>query len=91
MARSSRPVHDQFFADCVAVARHRLLNRRIVEVRYLSPAECQRLMWDHASVALVLDDHTTLYAARDSEGNDAGALHGVSNSGEGFVLPEVLV
>jgi hypothetical protein len=48
-------------------------------------------MWDHASVALVLDDHTTLYAARDSEGNDAGALHGVSNSGEGFVLPEVLV
>ena len=30
-----------------------------------------------------------VYAARDAEGNDAGALHGVSKSGEEFVLPEL--
>ena len=44
----------------------------------------------HTGVVLVLDNGTTVYAARDAEGNDAGALHGVSKSGEGFVLPEIL-
>jgi hypothetical protein len=39
------------------------------------------------SVALVLDDGTTVYAARDGEGNDVGALHGVTGKGEEFVLP----
>jgi hypothetical protein len=77
-------------ASCNAVARQRLLNRRIVEVRYLNPDECQRLMWDRTSVVLVLDDGTTVYAARDAEGNDAGALHGVAGNGEEFVFPEIL-
>jgi hypothetical protein len=76
-------------AACNAVARERLLNRRIVEVRYLNLNECQRLMWDRTSVVLVLDNGTTVYAARDAEGNDAGALHGISKSGEEFVLPEL--
>jgi hypothetical protein len=89
MAKRSPPSHDQFMAACNATARQRLLNRRIVEVRYLNPEECQRLMWDRTSVALVLDNGTTVYAARDAEGNDAGAFHGVSRSGEEFVLPEL--
>jgi len=37
-----------------------------------------------------LDDGTTVYPARDAEGNDAGALHGVSGDGTDFVLPEIL-
>jgi hypothetical protein len=76
-------------AACNAVARQRLLNRRIVEVRYLNPEECRRLMWDRTSVVFVLDNGTAVYAARDEEGNDAGALHGTCTSGEGFVLPEL--
>jgi hypothetical protein len=48
-------------------------------------------MWGFASIVLLLDDGTTVYAARDAEGNDAGALHGVSQSGEEFVLPELNV
>jgi hypothetical protein len=76
-------------AACTTTARQRLLNRRIVEVRYLNPQECQRLAWAGSSVLLLLDDGTTVYVARDSEGNDAGALHGVSRSGEEFVLPEL--
>lgn len=89
MAKRSQPSHDQFMAACNTVAHERLLNRRIVEVRYLNPDECQRLMWDRTSVAIMLDNGTTVYAARDAEGNDAGALHGVSKSGEEFVLPEL--
>ena len=89
MAERRQPTHEEFLASCNAVARQKLLGRRIVEVRYLSVQECQRLMWDHTTVALVLDNGTTVYAARDAEGNDAGALQGVSKSGEEFVLPEL--
>jgi hypothetical protein len=89
MAKRPQSSHDQFVAACNTVARQRLLNRRIVEVRYLNPAECRRLLWDRTSVVLVLDNGTTVYAARDAEGNDAGALHGVARSGEEFVLPEL--
>ena len=77
--------------SCNARARQRLLDRRIVAVRYLNPDECRQLMWGFASVVFMLDDGTTIYAARDVEGNDAGALHGVTKSGEEFVLPEVNV
>jgi hypothetical protein len=76
-------------AACNKTARQRLLNRRIVGVRYLNSDECRRLVWDRTSVMFLLDNGTTVYAARDAEGNDAGALHGVSNSGEEFVLPEL--
>jgi hypothetical protein len=89
MAKQRQPSHDQFMAACDTTARQRLLNRRIVEVRYLNPEECQRLLWDRTSVVFVLDNGTMVYAARDAEGNDAGALHGISKSGEGFVLPEL--
>ena len=89
MAKRQCPNHDHFMASCNSAARQRLLNRRIVEVRYLAADECRQLMWGLASVVFVLDDGTTVYAARDGEGNDAGALHGVSESGEEFVLPEV--
>jgi len=89
MAQRQRPSRDEFMAACNLTARQRLLNRRIVEVRYLNREECQRLMWGMTSVALVLDNGTTVYAARDAEGNDAGALHGVTRSGEEFVLPEL--
>ena len=89
MAKRPQSSHNQFMAACNTVARQRLLNRRIVEVRYLHPDECRQLMWGRTSVVLVLDNDTTVYAARDAEGNDAGALHGVAKSGEEFVLPEL--
>jgi hypothetical protein len=91
MAKRQQPNHDQITAEWTQVARRKLRNRRIVDVRYLSTDECRQLMWGFTSIVLVLDDGTTVYAARDSEGNDAGALHGVSPSGEEFVLPEINV
>jgi hypothetical protein len=90
MSQPVRRSHEQFMAACNTVARKQLLNRRIVEVRYLTPDECRRQTWSFTGVALVLDDGTTVYPARDAEGNDAGALHGVAGDGTGFVLPEIL-
>jgi hypothetical protein len=78
-------------AACNAAVRQRLLGWRIVEARYLDADECRRLMWGQTSVVLVLDNGTSVYATRDAEGNDAGALHGVAKSGEEFVLPELNV
>jgi hypothetical protein len=90
MNQRVRKTHQQFMEGCNQKARRVLLNRRIVEVRYLTPDECQRQMWSFTGVAMVLDDGTTVYPARDAEGNDAGALHGVSGDGTDFVLPEIL-
>ncbi len=90
MNQPVRRTHQQFMATCTAVARKPLLNRRIVEVSYFTPEECRRQMWSFTGVALVLDDGTTIYPARDAEGNDAGALHGVAGDGTEFVLPEIL-
>ena len=90
MAKRPYPSQDEVIARCNAEARQKLLGRRIVEVRYLNAAECNQLMWSHTGVVLVLDNGTTVYAARDAEGNDAGALHGVTQSGEEFVLAEIL-
>ena len=90
MNQRVRKTHQQFMDACNQEARRVLLNRRIVEVRYLTPDECQRQMWSFTGVAMVLDDGTTVYPARDAEGNDAGALHGVSGDGSDFVLPEIL-
>jgi len=90
MSQRVRKTHQQFMEACNQEARRVLLNRRIVEVRYLTPDECQRQMWSFTGVAMVLDDGTTVYPARDAEGNDAGALHGVSGDGTDFVLPEIL-
>jgi len=89
VAKQQSPSHEQFMAACNTTARQRLLGRKIVVARYLSADECQRLMWSQTGVALVLDNGTTVYVARDAEGNDAGALHGVSKLGEEFVLPEL--
>jgi len=90
MAKRPKPSHDDFLAAASAEASRLLLGRRIAEVRYLTNEECRRLMWSFSAVALVLDDGTTVYPARDAEGNDGGALHGVAGNGEEFVLPELL-
>jgi hypothetical protein len=40
-------------------------------------------------VALKLDDGTILYACKDNEGNDAGALHYFKDGDENTVLPVI--
>ena len=56
------------------VASSVLLNRKIVGVRYLDKEEANKLGWYGRSVILELDNGHLVWASRDDEGNDAGAL-----------------
>jgi len=62
---------DAFWTE---VARKQLLNRKIVDVRYLTTEEMENLGWYQRSVVMVLDDGNMIYPSQDDEGNDAGAL-----------------
>jgi len=62
---------DKFWID---VAKKQLLNRKIVEVRYLTTEEMENLGWYYKSVVMVLDDGNMIYPSSDDEGNNAGAL-----------------
>jgi len=63
--------YTKFWTD---VAKKQLLNRKIVDVRYLSEEEAENLGWTQRSVVMVLDDGNMIYPSSDDEGNDAGAL-----------------
>ena len=63
---------------CEEYAAQHLVGRRIVEARYMTPKEVKTLMWNRAALVLVLDDGTAIYPQCDDEGNDAGALAGIS-------------
>lgn len=62
------------------IAKKILLNKKIVEVRYLTEEESESIGWNSCSVFIVLDDGTQIVACRDDEQNDAGVL--------GYVIPK---
>lgn len=62
---------NKFWTD---VAKKQLLNRKIVDVRYLLPEEMESLGWYESCVVMVLDDGNMIYPSQDDEGNGAGAL-----------------
>ena len=51
-----------------------LLNKTIVDVRYMTDEEQSMMYWDFKPVVLILDDGTAIYPSSDDEGNGAGAL-----------------
>jgi hypothetical protein len=83
MATKDDPVTAQWTKE----ARKHLLNRKIVEVRYLSAAEATALGWYQRSIVLVLDNGALFFASQDDEGNGAGALFGQGPKGESITLP----
>lgn len=58
-----------------AKANQVLLNKKIVQVRYLSDAEQQAFGWHNKCVVFQLDDGTLVFPCSDDEGNNAGTLH----------------
>jgi hypothetical protein len=57
----------------------------VTEVRRMTEEEQAREGWDrsrHDPVVLVMEDGTTVYAARDPEGNGPGAMFGTDPDGE---------
>jgi hypothetical protein len=66
-----------------------LLNKKIVQVRYMTDAEQQAFGWYHKAVVLQLDDNTLVFPSRDDEGNDAGALHYLKDNEGDYCLPVI--
>ena len=56
------------------IASKQLLGRTIVKVRYLGINDLKNLGWTDSTVAFQLDDGNWIFASRDDEGNDCGAL-----------------
>lgn len=55
-------------------AKRLLLNRKIVNVEYLTGKECDEMMWYNAPITFQLDNGIWCFPSRDDEGNDGGAL-----------------
>jgi hypothetical protein len=62
---------DKFWID---EAKKQLLNRKIVDVRYLTIEEMEDLGWHERCVVMILDNGNMIYPSQDDEGNGAGAL-----------------
>ena len=58
----------------VKVAEKELLNRKIVEVRYLSKEEADDIGWYKRPLVFRLDDDNWIVPQMDDEGNDGGVL-----------------
>lgn len=56
------------------VAKDLLLNKTIVNVRYLSKKEADDLGWYERVVAFQTNDGNWFFPSRDDEGNGGGAL-----------------
>jgi len=56
------------------IARQLLLNKKIVDVRYLTKDEAEDLGWCERVVAFQTEDGLWFFPSRDDEGNGGGAL-----------------
>jgi len=60
-----------------------LLNRKIVEVRYMTKTEAKKMGWCKRPVCFTLDNGVSIIVSMDDEGNDGGSLF----YGENGTLP----
>lgn len=72
--------------DWNKLAKEILLNKKIVEVRYMNEEETGG---DLSTVVLHLNDGTLIYATSDEEGNDLGVLNYQKDNGECGLLPRL--
>ena len=66
------------------------MGRKIVDMREATSAEMAEYAWEHErpAVVLVLDDGSTVFPSRDSEGNGPGVFFG-TRSGCQYILQPV--
>ena len=62
---------DNYWVD---IAKSLLLNKRIVNVRYLTQEEADDMGWSERTVAFQTQDGLWFFPSRDDEGNGGGAL-----------------
>ena len=53
-----------------------IIGQKIVNIRRMTSREAKAEGWYRTTTVLVLENGIKLYASRDSEGNDAGAMFG---------------
>jgi len=67
----------------------KVMDKKIVDIRWMTTEEADAMGWGDAPVVLILEDGTQLFPSRDDEGNGAGALFGQSGSGEELTFPVI--
>jgi hypothetical protein len=58
-----------------------LTGKTIASVRYMSDAECKRLMWVSRPILIRFTDGSYIIPQMDDEGNDGGAMYYEGDSG----------
>jgi len=73
----------------VSYTRKHVIGRTILEIRPITPAECDTQGWDWdvagECLVIVLDNGHKLYPSADEEGDGPGALFGEDERGGYFV------
>ena len=64
-----------------------LVGRKIVAVNYLQESDAKELGWYSRPILLELDDGTMVFPSKDDEGNDGGALFGVTKDEVSLTFP----
>ena len=91
---------EEYEPKWIKKAEDLLLNRKIVQIKWLTEEETDKgFGWHKSPIALSLDDGTTIIPQCDDEGNDGGALLWINPKetvtskhypGEKFTKTEVL-
>lgn len=58
-----------------------LTGKTIAAVRYMTEAECKKLMWHSRPLVIRFTDGSFLIPQMDDEGNNGGAMHFQNDSG----------
>jgi hypothetical protein len=63
-----------------------MIGSKIIDIRPMTKAEMDKEGWQKREIpmVLVLSSGTILYPSQDTEGNDAGALFGMTSDGISF-------
>jgi hypothetical protein len=58
-----------------------LTGKTIAAVRYMSKAECEKMMWHSRPLLIMFTDGSYIIPQSDDEGNDGGAIYYEGDSG----------
>ena len=64
-----------------------LLGKKIVHAAYMTEEDAENCGFTSKALILTLDDGTLIFPSADDEGNDAGALFGMSAKDEHLTFP----
>ena len=60
--------------DWQGLSQKELVGKTIAEVRYMTDKEADGMDWDSKPLVIFFTDNSYIFASRDDEGNNGGAL-----------------